>query len=63
MEPVGSVPTGVILCLSTAGVLQKHKWENAMTVDKYSWGYRREALVGDYLNMSALLTELVKTVR
>lgn len=19
------------------GVLQKHKWENAMTIDKYSW--------------------------
>ena len=45
------------------GVLQKHKWENAMTIDKYSWGFRREALAGDYLSISALLTELVTTVR
>jgi alpha-L-fucosidase len=24
------------------GVLQDHKWENAMTLDKRSWGYRRD---------------------
>ena len=22
------------------GVLQQHKWENAMTIDRQSWGFR-----------------------
>ncbi|KAI4469463.1 alpha-l-fucosidase [Holotrichia oblita] len=40
------------------GVLQPHKWENAMTVDKHSWGYRKT------LNYDAVLTtfELIKTM-
>ena len=54
----------VIKCLTIiVGTLQKHKWENAMTVDKYSWGYRREATMDDILSTSALITQLVVTVR
>ena len=45
------------------GVLQKHKWENALTIDRYSWGYRREAVLEDYLSIEELLQQLVITVR
>ncbi|CAL4117021.1 unnamed protein product, partial [Meganyctiphanes norvegica] len=44
------------------GVLQDHKWENAMSLDKHSWGYRREAKVGDFLTIHELLEQLVSTV-
>ncbi|XP_071796490.1 alpha-L-fucosidase-like isoform X2 [Asterias amurensis] len=44
------------------GVLQKHKWENAMTIDKMSWGYRRDAQVTDYLDMEDLTRLLAETV-
>lgn len=37
------------------GVLLKHKWENCMTIDSKSWGYRREASVEDYLTIETLL--------
>ncbi|KAK7066957.1 Tissue alpha-L-fucosidase [Halocaridina rubra] len=44
------------------GVLQPHKWENAMTLDRKSWGYRREAATSDYLTIHELLTELARTI-
>lgn len=44
------------------GVLQEHKFENALTLDKYSWGYRREAKLDDYLTIEELITNLVQTV-
>ncbi|GLH08491.1 Putative alpha-L-fucosidase [Gryllus bimaculatus] len=44
------------------GVLQPHKWENCMTIDKHSWGYRRNAELSDYRNTHDLLKELVTTV-
>ncbi|CAG2100456.1 unnamed protein product [Medioppia subpectinata] len=44
------------------GVIQKHKWENAMTLDKYSWGYRRDAKTSDYLSINDLLTTLAQTI-
>ena len=43
--------------------LQKHKWENAMTIDKYSWGFRREATLDQYLTIEKLVADLVTTVR
>lgn len=44
------------------GHLVPHKWENAMTIDKYSWGYRRNARLVDYLSMNELIETFVKTV-
>lgn len=44
------------------GTLVEHKWENAMTVDKDSWGYRRNARLADYHTIEELLAELASTV-
>ncbi len=46
----------------TPGVVKKHKWENCMTIDKGSWGYRRDARLSDYLNTHEIVKSLVSTV-
>ncbi|XP_064607689.1 alpha-L-fucosidase-like [Liolophura sinensis] len=44
------------------GVLQSHKWENAMTIDKTSWGFRRDNFLSDYFSMDDLTQLLAETV-
>lgn len=44
------------------GVLKTHKWENCMTIDKKSWGYRREARLEDFLSIEELISTLASTV-
>ncbi|VDH90504.1 alpha-L-fucosidase [Mytilus galloprovincialis] len=44
------------------GKLQTHKWENAMTIDKHSWSYRRDVRLEDFLTIEDLLSQLVSTV-
>lgn len=44
------------------GVLQPHKWENAMTIDRKSWGYRRNIKAEELLTARELIETLVVTV-
>ncbi|XP_032691196.1 alpha-L-fucosidase-like [Odontomachus brunneus] len=44
------------------GVLLGHKWENCMTIDKISWGFRRNAVFAEYYTLEGLVGELVTTV-
>ncbi|XP_037028117.1 plasma alpha-L-fucosidase-like [Bradysia coprophila] len=39
-----------------------HKWENAFTIDKYSWSYRRNSHLEDYLSPQEIIDQLVSTV-
>lgn len=34
-----------------------HKWENAFTLDKSSWGYRRTMRVGDVLTIEVIYND------
>ena len=43
-------------------VLQKHKWENDMTIDVESFGFRRDARLASYLSIEVLLYNLITTV-
>ncbi|XP_022080343.1 alpha-L-fucosidase-like [Acanthaster planci] len=44
------------------GVLQKHKFENAMTLDLSSLGYRRDATLKDIMDIDVLIATLAQTV-
>ncbi|CAG2168588.1 unnamed protein product, partial [Oppiella nova] len=43
-------------------VLPKHKFENAMTVDKNAWTFRRDVQLSDFLTPHELIATLVQTV-
>jgi len=44
------------------GYLITHKWENAMTIDTGSWGYRRNSELSDFMTIEELIYQLVSTV-
>ncbi|KAK7603142.1 hypothetical protein V9T40_003141 [Parthenolecanium corni] len=46
----------------TPGHLLPRKWENCMTIDKKSWGYRKHANIEDYYTSHELIKILVETV-
>lgn len=37
------------------GTLQAHKFENAMTIDKFSWGHRNNAKLSDFITTKELI--------
>ncbi|XP_046584535.1 alpha-L-fucosidase-like [Haliotis rubra] len=39
-----------------------HKWENCMSIDKGSWGFRRDADIAQLYSMEELISLLVETV-
>lgn len=49
-------------CSYYLGKLLPHKWENCLTIDKMSWGYRRNARLSDFLSTHELIKELASTV-
>uniref|UniRef100_A0A915PTU5 Putative alpha-L-fucosidase n=1 Tax=Setaria digitata TaxID=48799 RepID=A0A915PTU5_9BILA len=44
------------------GYLIKRKWENCLTLDKKSWGYRRNMRSGDVNTVSYIISQLVRTI-
>ncbi|KAF2888161.1 hypothetical protein ILUMI_18011 [Ignelater luminosus] len=44
------------------GEVLPHKWENAMTIDKHSWGYRRNSRLKDYFTTHELLVTMARTI-
>ncbi|XP_073840092.1 alpha-L-fucosidase [Musca autumnalis] len=44
------------------GVLQKHKWENAFTLDKNSWGQRYDLTLNDFMTCEEVIHEVITTV-
>ena len=42
--------------------LPKHKWESAISVDQFAWGYRREASLDQLLTIDELIHQLLKTI-
>ena len=46
----------------TPGSVIHHKWENCFTLDKVSWGYRRNAALNDYLSDHEIISTLAQTV-
>ncbi|XP_076109079.1 alpha-L-fucosidase-like [Mytilus galloprovincialis] len=55
---------GFFTCIDryNPGKLQKHKWENAMTIDRGYWAYRVNARLEDFLTIEDLLSQLISTV-
>ena len=62
------------MCKKTAGFMscsdgflpskiQTVKFENAMSIDKGSWGFRRNAYLNEYLSIHELLAKIIQTVR
>nr|CAB3247395.1 alpha-L-fucosidase-like [Phallusia mammillata] len=44
------------------GKVQNHKWENCMTIDRKSWGYRRDAKLEDFLTIEDILSTFASTI-
>uniref|UniRef100_A0A674M976 Alpha-L-fucosidase n=1 Tax=Takifugu rubripes TaxID=31033 RepID=A0A674M976_TAKRU len=46
----------------TPGQLPKHKWEKCQSVDKQSWGYRRNMKTSELMDLPTIIKDLVETV-
>ena len=45
------------------GKLKNRKWESAFTIDKKSWGFRKNAVLSDFMSMEEILHQVITTVR
>lgn len=45
-----------------SGFLQKRKWEDALSIDGKSWGFRRNADLKDYLSTKQLIAFIAQSV-
>lgn len=43
--------------------VQKRKWEDATTVDRVAWEFRKDLRLADVHSIEELITTLVQTVR
>ncbi|KAL4629473.1 tissue alpha-L-fucosidase-like [Arapaima gigas] len=46
----------------TPGVLPTHKWEKCTSVDRQSWGHRRDMQLDELLSLSEIIDDLTRTV-
>ncbi|BES97784.1 alpha-l-fucosidase [Nesidiocoris tenuis] len=55
---------GVYTCQDryNPGVLQLHKWENVLTIDKKTWGFNRASNLQDYMTAQELIDQIASTV-
>ncbi|KAE8282188.1 Tissue alpha-L-fucosidase [Larimichthys crocea] len=44
------------------GELPKHKWEKCQSLDKHSWGYRRDMKMSEVMDLPSVIEDLVYTV-
>ncbi|CAG0915163.1 unnamed protein product [Notodromas monacha] len=44
------------------GTLQPKKWENVLSMDKFSWGHRRNSHVWDFMDVKQIVKSLIETV-
>ncbi|XP_051892538.1 tissue alpha-L-fucosidase-like [Pristis pectinata] len=42
--------------------LQNHKWEKCTTLDKWSWGYRRDMRMSDVEDLPSIITSFLDTI-
>lgn len=43
------------------GVLQRHKWENAFTLDRTSWGQRFDVTLADFMSSKEVIKGMAKS--
>lgn len=48
--------------LSLTESLMSHKWENALSLDKQSWGFRNDMNAAEVMSFEELLNTVVTTV-
>jgi len=45
------------------GVLQKRKFEGGLTIDRYTWGYRRNSNLADFLSVHEIISHFASVIR
>ncbi len=55
-------PTFLLSRYNPDGKLAR-KWENAMTLDTQSWGYRRNAKLNDYYSIKVRFASYIKMIQ